>query len=155
MFYASVAALSIAICGVLLRLSSLSRKTPAVFGPLWECETMLRHAAALTALSLTALLSLSGCGDSPNLISADKVSEFKPGTTTQTEVVAALGKPIHTIQEADGTKIDQYPASEGSKSGSGFMPDWLGGTSTGGAYNMISFEYSPGGILKDIHGGGK
>lgn len=111
---------------------------------------MLRHAAALTAL-----LALTACSDSVNLISADKISGFKPGSTNQTEVVAALGKPIHTIQEADGTKIDQYPAAEGSKSGSGFMPDWLGGTSTGGAYSMISFEYSPGGILKDIHGGGK
>ena len=54
---------------------------------------------------------------------------------------------------ADGTRIDQYPASAGAKSGSGIVPDWLGGTSTGGAYNMISFEYTPGGILKDVHGG--
>jgi hypothetical protein len=113
---------------------------------------MLRHAAALTAL-LLPLVTLAGCGDSPNLISADKISNFKPGSTNQTEVVAALGKPIHTIQEADGTKIDQYPAEAGAKSGSGIVPEWLGGTSTGGAYNMISFEYTPGGILKDINGG--
>jgi len=109
---------------------------------------MLRHAAALTALLL-----LTACGNDVNLISADKVSGFKPGTTNQTEVVAALGKPLHTIQEADGTKIDQYPAEAGAKSGTGMIPDWLGGTSTGGAYNMISFEYTPGGILKDIQGG--
>jgi hypothetical protein len=115
---------------------------------------MFRHAAALTALlSLTTLVSLTGCGDSAKLISSDEISGFKPGSTNQTEVVAALGKPIHTIQEADGTKIDQYPASAGAKSGSGILPDWLGGTSTGGAYNMISFEYTPGGILKDVHGG--
>ncbi len=115
---------------------------------------MIRHAAALTALLLlTAPLSLTGCGDSAKLISADEISGFKPGTTNQTEVVAALGKPIHTIQEADGTRIDQYPASAGATSGSGMVPDWLGGTSTGGAYSMISFEYTPGGILKDIHGG--
>src|SRR5579859_7654096 len=118
MFYASVAALSIAICGVLLRVSLLSRKTRAVLGPLRGCETMFRHAAALTALLL-----LTACGDSAKLISADAISNFKPGSTNQTEVVAALGKPIHTIQEADGTKIDQYPASEGAKSGSGMIPD--------------------------------
>ena len=109
---------------------------------------MLRHAAVLTALLL-----LTACGNDVNLISADKVSGFKPGTTNQTEVVAALGKPLHTIQEADGTKIDQYPAEAGSKSGSGFWPEWIGGTSTGGAYSMISFEYTPGGILKDMTGG--
>jgi hypothetical protein len=115
---------------------------------------MLRHAAAFaTLLSLPAFLALTACGSSANLISADKISNFKPGSTNQTEVVAALGKPIHTIQEADGTKIDQYPAEAGAKSGSGFIPDWLGGTSTGGAYNMISFEYTPGGILKDVNGG--
>ena len=89
---------------------------------------MLRHAAALTALLL-----LTACGSDVNLISADKVSGFKPGTTNQTEVVAALGKPLHTIQEADGTKIDQYPAEAGSKSGSGFWPEWIGG-SQGGPY---------------------
>jgi hypothetical protein len=109
---------------------------------------MLRHAAVLIAL-----LALTACGDDVNLISSDKISGFKPGSTNQTEVIAALGKPLHTIQEADGTKIDQYPAEAGAKSGSGIIPDWLGGTSTGGAYNMISFEYSPGGILKDIQGG--
>lgn len=115
---------------------------------------MLRHAAVLTALLLlTASVSLTGCGSDVNLISNDKISAFKPGSTNQTEVVAALGKPLHTIQEADGTKIDQYPAEAGAKSGSGFIPEWMGGTSTGGAYNMISFEYSPGGILKDIQGG--
>src|SRR5436305_1520611 len=113
---------------------------------------MLRHAAVLTALLLTASVSLTGCGTDVNLISSDKISGFKPGSTNQTEVVAALGKPLHTIQEADGTKIDQYPAESGAKSGTGMIPDWLGGTSTGGAYNMISFEYSPGGILKDING---
>jgi hypothetical protein len=106
---------------------------------------MIRHAAALTALLL-----LTACSDSAKLISADG---FKPGSTNQTEVVAALGKPIHTIEEADGSKIDQYPAEAGSTSGSGIWPEWIGGTSTGGAYAMISFEYTPGGILKDIKTG--
>jgi hypothetical protein len=109
---------------------------------------MIRHAAALTALLL-----LTACSDSVKLISADAISGFKTGTTNQTEVVAALGKPIHTIQEADGTKIDQYPAEAGAKSGGGIVPDWLGGSDTGGAYAMISFEYTPGGILKDIKTG--
>jgi hypothetical protein len=109
---------------------------------------MFRHAAALTALLL-----LTACSDSATLIGVDQVSAFKPGTTNQTEVVAALGKPMHTITEADGTKIDQYPSEVGAKSGSGFVPNWMGGESTGGAYAMISFEYSAGGILKDIKNG--
>jgi hypothetical protein len=109
---------------------------------------MIRHAAALTALLL-----LTACADSAKLISADATKDFKTGSTNQTEVVAALGKPIHTIQEADGSKIDQYPAEAGSTSGSGFWPEWMGGTSTGGAYAMISFEYTAGGILQDMRTG--
>ena len=109
---------------------------------------MFRHAAAVTALLL-----MTACSDSAKLISADAVSGFKPGTTNQTEVVAALGKPMHTIVEADGTKIDQYPAEAGAQSGSGFLPEWMGGESTGGAYSMLSFEYSAGGILKDVKTG--
>jgi hypothetical protein len=109
---------------------------------------MIRHAAALTALLL-----LTACSDSAKLISADATSGFKAGSTNQTEVVAALGKPMHTIIEADGTKIDQYPSEVGAKSGSGMIPEWMGGTSTGGAYAMISFEYTAGGILKDVKNG--
>jgi hypothetical protein len=109
---------------------------------------MFRPAAALTALLL-----LTACSDSVNLISADAITGFKPGTTNQTEVVAALGKPLHTITEADGTKIDQYPSEVGATSGSGFWPDWMGGESTGGGYMMISFEYTAGGILKDVKNG--
>src|SRR5271168_2236215 len=67
-----------------------SRRLRIFFG----CETMIRHAAALTALLL-----LTACGDSAKLISADATAGFKTGSTNQTEVVAALGKPIHTIQE--------------------------------------------------------
>jgi hypothetical protein len=98
---------------------------------------------------LPALLALGACTDnSPNLISADKIAMFKTGTSNQTEVVANLGKPLHTITEADGSKIDQYPTEAGATGGS-FMPDWLGG---GGPtrYGMVSFTYGPGGTLKDV-----
>jgi hypothetical protein len=109
---------------------------------------MIRHAAALTALLL-----LTACSDSVTLINPDATTGFKAGSTNQTEVVAALGKPLHTVQEADGTRIDQYPSAAGATSGDSIIPDWLGGESTGGAYAMISFEYTPGGILKDIKTG--
>ena len=120
-------------------------------------------ADALTTGSNTSISDVSADPTSPTQVT--KSGDFNAGAALMdlragTEVITlssfGTGDSFTiTFQEADGTKIDQYPASEGSKSGSGFMPDWLGGTSTGGAYNMISFEYSPGGILKDIHGGGK
>lgn len=100
---------------------------------------------------LPALLLLSSaCTDnSPTLISADKISMFKTGTSNQTEVVATLGKPIHTISEADGSKIDQYPTEAGAIGGS-FMPEWLGGGAPT-RYGMVSFTYGAGGVLKDVN----
>ena len=101
------------------------------------------------ALIVPVLLMLGGCTDnSATLVSADKIAQFKPGTSNQTEVVATLGKPLHTISEADGNKIDQYPTEAGAAGGS-VVPSWLGG---GGPerYGMVSFVYGPGGVLKDI-----
>jgi hypothetical protein len=99
--------------------------------------------------ALATLLTLGACTDnSATLISADKIAQFKVGTANQTEVVANLGKPLHTITEADGSKIDQYPTEAGATGGS-FLPDWLGG---GGPtrYGMVSFTYNAGGTLKDV-----
>ena len=109
---------------------------------------MLRHAAFLAAI-----LTLTACSNSVDLVSPDKVSGFKPGTTNQTEVVATLGKPIHTITEADGTKIDQYPYGGGASGGGSFWPSFLGGSDTPGRYGMVSFFYGGGGVLKDVKAG--
>ena len=105
------------------------------------------------AFALTALLMLAACSDSVTLIGADKIAQFKPGSSNQTEIAATLGKPLHTITKADGTKIDQYPTETGKSGGSGFIPDWLGGSDTPESYGMVSFIYTPGGILKDVKTG--
>ncbi len=103
------------------------------------------------AFALATLLLLAACSDATvNLISADKIAKFKPDTSNQTEVTATLGKPLHTITKADGTKIDQYPTEAGATGGGGIIPSWLGGSDTPESYGMVSFIYSPGGILKDV-----
>ncbi len=109
---------------------------------------MLRH-----AVFLAAIMTLAACSDSVDLVSPDKVSGFKPGTTNQTEIVATLGKPIHTVTEADGTKIDQYPYGGGAVGGGSIIPSFLGGDDTPSKYGMISFYYGGGGVLKDIKTG--
>jgi len=101
------------------------------------------------AVVFPALLMLSACTDNtPNLIAADKIAQFKTDSSNQTEVVATLGKPLHTISEADGSKIDQYPTEAGASGGS-FWPDWLGGGAPT-RYGMVSFTYNAGGVLKDV-----
>jgi hypothetical protein len=108
---------------------------------------MLRYVAALGLM-----LVLAGCSDSITMVTQDQISGFKPGTTNQTEVQAALGKPYHTVTEADGTKIDQYPYEVGASGGGSIIPSFLGGDSTPQNYRMISFSYGAGGVLKDIKG---
>jgi hypothetical protein len=101
------------------------------------------------AFIVPALLMLSACTDnSATLISSDKIAQFKTGTSNQTEVIATLGKPMHTISEADGSKIDQYPTEAGASGGS-IVPSWLGGGAPE-RYGMVSFVYGAGGVLKDI-----
>ncbi len=106
---------------------------------------MLRHATALIMM-----LAVTGCGSSTTFVSPDQIAAFKTGSTNQTEVVAALGKPYHTIVEADGTKIDQYPYSEGASGGGGMFS--MFGDSSPESYHMVSFSYGAGGVLKDIGG---
>ena len=106
---------------------------------------MTRHLAALTATLL-----LAACGSSVDLVSADSVAKFTPGKTNETEVVGELGKPLETITEADGSKIEQYAYGPGASGGS-MWPDWMGGSGPN-AYRMVSFVYGPGGTLKQITG---
>jgi hypothetical protein len=108
---------------------------------------MKNYAAALVAVVL-----LGGCSSSTELITADQIGKFTPGKTNETEVVAELGKPLHTITDADGTKIDQY-ASDSGASGGSILPSFLGG-SHASSYGMVSFRYGAGGVLKDIIGSG-
>ena len=108
---------------------------------------MPKPTALVAALTLLVLVA---CNDnSVKLVSADELAKFKVGSTNQTEVIAELGKPLHTIVEANGLKVDQYGADAGSSGGDSFLPGFL----VGGApqsYKMISFEYSANGTLKEI-----
>lgn len=113
---------------------------------------MRRHAEALTAIVLFGGAFLSGCSSSANLVTADQIAKFTPGKTNETEIVAELGKPLHSVTEADGTKIEQYPSAVGASGGS-MMPGFLGGSSAT-SYDMVSFTYGSGGVLKAVNGVG-
>jgi len=105
----------------------------------------------LYAAAFTVLMLLGGCSATVRMIEPNEIAGFEVGKTNQTEVAAALGKPVHTITEADGSKIDQY-AYAGGASGGGIIPSFLGGGPSRENYGMISFKYGSGGILKEIVG---
>jgi hypothetical protein len=100
------------------------------------------------AVILTAVLT--GCTNSVPTASRDQLVKFQPGKTNETEVIGALGKPLETVTEADGTKIDQYPLNAGTAS---FMPSFLGGSDSI-SYDMVSLSFAPNGILKSVAGAG-
>jgi hypothetical protein len=108
---------------------------------------MLRH------IAVAGFLLLCACSSGPTLVTADKIAGFKPGSTNQTEIVAALGKPTHTITEADGTKIDQYPYAGGAVGGGSILPSFMSVDSTPDKYGMVSFSYGAGGVLKSVDTG--
>ena len=76
-----------------------------------------------TALTLTVLLLLAGCSDSVTMVTADQLTKFVPGKTDETQIIASLGKPLHVVMEADGSKIDQYAFGN---SGGSILPSWIG-----------------------------
>ena len=95
-----------------------------------------------------AIALLAGCSDSVELVTASEISKFTPGKTAETEIVGELGKPLHTVSQADGTKIEQYPYAGGASGGS-IIPSFLGGSSAS-SYNMVGFRYGSDGMLKEI-----
>ena len=99
---------------------------------------------------MIAIGLLAGCSSGPDMVSPDQIAKFTPGKTNEADVVAELGKPLHSITEADGTKIEQY-AYEPGASGSSFLPGFLGGSGPT-SYNMVSFTYGAGGTLKEVKG---
>ncbi len=104
-----------------------------------------------SAAPLILLLALAACTPDVVFVDPDALADFKPGKTNETEVIAALGKPMHVVSEADGTKIDEYPYSHGEGTGS-VIPYWLGGPETPPTYTMLSFQYTSSGVLKSIDG---
>ena len=99
------------------------------------------------ALILTAVLT--GCSNSVPTASRDQMDKFQPGKTNETEVIGALGKPLETVTEADGTKIDQYPLNASTAS---FVPSFLGGSDST-SYDMVSFSFGANGVLKSVSSG--
>lgn len=108
---------------------------------------MKRHLTVLAGVAF-----LAGCSSSVDLVSSGDLSRFTPGRTNEIEVVGELGKPLETITEADGTKIEQYAYSAGATGGS-IVPEFLGGSGAS-SYRMVSFVYEKGGTLKEIRGAG-
>lgn len=66
----------------------------------------MKNSNAIAACFFAALLS--ACAATGVQVKADQLTEFKPGVTTEAEVVAKLGRPITTSTNFDGSRTLAY-----------------------------------------------
>lgn len=103
----------------------------------------MRFSGVLCALALT------GCVSHGVQVSAEKVAQFKPGVTTEADVVAALGQPS-TVTSANGQRIITYSGAQAQARPASFIP--IVGLFAGGAdvrYSMTMFKFGADGKLID------
>lgn len=97
------------------------------------------------------VLLLAGCTTgSGTRIEASQISQFKVGITTYDQVVQALGPPVSTVQNSDGTKAIVYANTNAKIRGATFIP--VVGLFAGGAdvkSQSVVFTFNADGTLKN------
>lgn len=103
----------------------------------------------LFLLSLTCLF-LYGCVASGVQVSQDAAMQFKEGKTTETEILAKLGRPT-TTTISDGTRIISYTGFQSQVKAATFIP--IIGSFVGGSDYTIStamYQIDTKGVLQKI-----
>jgi outer membrane protein assembly factor BamE (lipoprotein component of BamABCDE complex) len=101
------------------------------------------------ATSFVAAIWLVGCGSSGTMVSPDQAAQFKPGVTTETEVIAKLGPSNSSSTYPDGSKTDMYLHVAMAMHAANFIP--VVGIFAGGASHStdsVTFTFDPRGVLK-------
>jgi outer membrane protein assembly factor BamE (lipoprotein component of BamABCDE complex) len=91
---------------------------------------------------------LVGCASKGLEIKPEDISDFKPGVTTQQQVVARLGTPSSTSTLPDGSTFLVYAFTEPGPSGMALIPavsEYMGPPNL--RSSTISFQFGPDGIL--------
>lgn len=83
------------------------------------------------ATALSVALALSACASSGSKISDDALARIHKGTSTATDVVAALGQPQSDTRSSDGSRSLTYVHSSYQMRPESFIP--IVGTLAGGA----------------------
>lgn len=100
-------------------------------------------------IAFLCAIALAGCVSHGVQVSADRVSQFKPGVTTEADVVAALGQPT-SITSMNGQRLLSYAGAQAQARPASFIP--IIGLLAGGAdvrYSMTMFKFGPDGKLID------
>jgi hypothetical protein len=92
---------------------------------------------------------LAGCVSSGTKVTAEQVTAFEVGKTSEAQVIAALGKPNGVSVLADGSKVDVYMHVSAHANGASYIP--IVGLFAGGAKgdsDTAVFSFGPDGVLK-------
>jgi len=95
------------------------------------------------AIIASAPLMLPGCASTGTRVSADQLAEFKPGITTEAEVIRALGEPTSSTSMPDGSKRDTYFHTAASMHAASFIPVYgmlKGGASSSSETVILTFD---------------
>lgn len=101
------------------------------------------------AISILCAVALAGCVNHGVQVSAEKVAQFKPGVTTEADVIAALGQPT-SVTTMNGMKLVSYSGVQAQPRGATFIP--IVGLFAGGAdvrYSSTMFKFGADGKLID------
>lgn len=99
-------------------------------------------------LSIVCVCFLVGCAPMAEQIKPEDMSDFRPGVTTQQQVVSRLGTPSSTSRLPDGSTFVVYAFTEPKSLTAIFISNMnpMGGGNNARS-SAISFQFGPDGIL--------
>jgi hypothetical protein len=102
-------------------------------------------------LSLVALVLLAGCMSSGTKVSDQQARSFAPGTTTMSDVTAALGRPSTRSTAIDGQMVLGYSHTSAYATPATYVPivGLLAGGSRGASETTI-FMFDRNGVLTHV-----
>ncbi|AJZ62565.1 outer membrane protein assembly factor BamE [Paraburkholderia fungorum] len=108
----------------------------------------------IMSLSIVYVCLLAGCTSTmAQQIKPEDVSDFKPGVTTEQQVLARLGTPSSSSILQNGSTFLVYASTEARPLSALFLSNLnptVGGNNAAPTAT-ISFEFGPDGILRDSH----
>lgn len=105
------------------------------------------HGILMIAIGL-----LAGCATTSGTnVTKAQLAKFKVGTTTEAQVIAALGPPDSTMTYPDGSKMDTYDHISSSVNPATFIP-FVGILDSGASMrqNAVTITFNSNGTLKSV-----
>lgn len=103
---------------------------------------------AVVLCASTIAIAIAGCASSGVKVSEQQAESFKVGSSTYSDVVAALGAPTATMVAANGARTASYDYSSMRSQPQNFIP-YIGPLVAGydNQSSSVTFNFDPRGVL--------